>query len=176
MNKFAPITILSIDPGYDRVGWAIGELSGTSYHLVNCGCIETNSKADIFARYMQIQEELEGIISVHQPKIAALETLYFSKNRTTAIRVSEARGIIIATLLNHQLELFEYNPGEIKLAVTGYGNADKKAVEKMVRMQTQVNQNKLLDDALDAVAVGMTHALTSHALRTKAALNKAAGS
>ena len=112
MNKFAPITILSIDPGYDRVGWAIGELSGTSYHLINCGCIETNNKADIFARYIQIQEELEGIISAHQPKIAALETLYFSKNRTTAIRASEARGIIIATLLNHQLELFEYNPGK----------------------------------------------------------------
>lgn len=173
-------TVISIDPGFDRVGWAVGRISGNNYTLVAAGCLETNKKTTIFDRYGEILQGLEEILSQHTPLEAAIETLYFSKNRKTAIRVSEARGLIIGTLMKHQLSIFEYHPGEVKLAVTGYGNADKPAIAKMVRLQTNLNHDKLIDDAIDAIAVGMTHAITAGMRQateqTKATLNKARSS
>lgn len=177
MRTKPPKTIvLSIDPGYDRVGWAIGETRGSNYSLITSECIQTNRKLDVFARYQQITAGLEEILKTYSPTEAAVETLFFSVNRKTAMRVSEARGVIISSLLNSGLEIFEYNPGEIKLAITGYGRADKQAVTKMVQMQTGQDHGKLLDDAIDAIAIGMTHALTLKLKQTKATLNKAAAS
>mgnify|MGYP002713172446 CR=1 FL=1 len=154
-----PITVIGIDPGYDRVGWAIGTLTNT-FTLVDAGCIQTNKKDAIFDRYQQITSELSELVAKYHPSEAAIETLYFSKNTTTAFRVSEARGIIIASLLKDNCHIFEYNPVEIKQAVTGNGAANKTAVEKMVQMQTTLPKNKkLIDDAIDAIAVGITHAV-----------------
>ncbi len=175
MTKHAT-TLISIDPGYDRIGWAIGTLTGTKYILTACGCIQTDRKAEIFSRYLHFSDELSKIIQKYSPSAAAIESIFFSKNRTTAIKVSEARGVIIAALLQNGVTIHEYNPSEIKLAVTGYGNADKMAVEKMVRMQTNIKEGKILDDAIDAIAVGMTHAVTAHMRQAKDALNKASSS
>lgn len=176
-------TVISIDPGFDRVGWAVGQVSGNNYTLMAAGCLETNKKTAIFDRYHAILRGLEEILNQYTPLEAAIETLYFSKNRKTAMRVSEARGLIIGALMKHQLSIFEYHPGEIKLAVTGYGNADKEAIAKMVRLQTSLNNSKLIDDAIDAIAVGMTHAITAGLRQvaastksSKAALNKAQSS
>lgn len=159
-NKTLPATtIIGIDPGYDRLGWSIGTLENT-FTLIKAGCIQTNKKNDIFTRYQTIVSELSKIVATHHPTEAAIETLYFSKNTTTALRVSEARGVLISVLLAANCKVFEYNPVEIKQAVTGNGAANKQAVEKMVRMQTKLEtKNKLIDDAIDAIAVGITHAV-----------------
>ncbi len=154
--KQSPI-ILGIDPGYDRLGWSVGFNNTNKLELINLGCIQTNKKDNIFSRYQQIQRELQAIITKYQPQELAIETLFFSSNKKTALRVSESRGVVIAVCLDHGLIVHEYSPNEIKLTVTGYGSANKQAVEKMVKMQITTKFNKQLDDAIDAVAVAMTH-------------------
>lgn len=158
-NKTSEI-ILGIDPGYDRVGWAIGTKSGGKFVCIALGTIQTDKKADIFTRFKHIQNDLHEIIEHFKPTQLAIETLFFSKNKKTAMRVSEARGVIIGVCLDHNLEVFEYDPVQIKMAVTGNGAANKAAVEKMVRMQVDGSMNKHIDDAIDAVAIGMTHCFT----------------
>lgn len=149
--------ILGIDPGYDRVGWAVGVYQNSKFEVFDLGCIQTDKKAEIFKRYGQIVDELEIIVEKYSPNHLAIESLFFAKNKTTALRVSEARGVIISILLSAGAEIFEYRPNEIKLAVTGNGAADKSAVEKMVKMQIKYNLNDQIDDAIDALAVAMTH-------------------
>jgi len=153
--------ILGIDPGYDRVGWAVAEKVRGKFNCIALGCIQTNKKTDIFGRYLQIQSELTEIISHFKPNELAIETLFFSKNKKTALRVSEARGIIIGTCLDKGLSVFEYDPVEIKVAVTGNGKADKVSVKKMVQLQVHGSVNKFIDDALDAVAIALTHATSN---------------
>lgn len=152
--------ILGIDPGYDRVGWSVGIFQNSKFHVQDLGCIQTNKNEDIFIRYAQIISELKIITKKYSPKVLAIETLFFAKNKKTALRVSEARGIIIGTLLDEGLEVFEYSPNAIKLAVTGLGNADKQAVEKMVKIQIKYDLKGQIDDAIDALAVAMTHGFT----------------
>ncbi|MBP7740820.1 crossover junction endodeoxyribonuclease RuvC [Candidatus Woesebacteria bacterium] len=156
------LKILGIDPGYDRVGWAVGIYKNSKFEVEDLGCIQTNKKDDIFGRYNQIINELQSVIEKFSPNSLAIEMLYFAKNKKTALRVSEARGVIISIALNSGLEVFEYSPNEIKLAVTGSGAADKQAVEKMVKMQISYNLNGQIDDAIDALAVAMTHGFNKY--------------
>lgn len=177
-NKHKNTTILGIDPGYDRMGWGIINSEGSSFQYVAAGCVQTSSKNQMFTRYQQVQKELEDIIDKYQPSELAIESLFFFKNKKTALKVSESRGIIIGKCLDYQLSVHEYTPLQIKQAVTGYGRADKQSVEKMVRLQLNVNTSKnntshatnrnlesdeqttkikLIDDAIDALAVAMTH-------------------
>lgn len=150
--------ILSIDPGYDRLGWAVAKLKnpGKKIMLLDYDCIQTNKKNDIFTRYKQIILELKKIIKKYQPNELAIETLFFSKNTKTALKVSEARGLIIGLCLQSGLEIYEYHPMQIKQAVTGFGKADKKAIDKMVRLQLNLGKTKIIDDAMDALAIVLT--------------------
>lgn len=153
------IVVIGIDPGYDRLGWSVADIT-SNFRLLAAGCIQTDKSSSIFARYNTIQKELQNIIVKYNPTEAAIETLFFSKNTATALRVSEARGVLIASLLAAHCRIFEYNPVEIKQAVTGNGAATKVAVEKMVRMQATIQDTtKLIDDAIDAVAVNITHSV-----------------
>jgi crossover junction endodeoxyribonuclease RuvC len=148
---------LAIDPGYDRCGWAIMD-SKLSTKCTQFNLIETDKKRGFFDRLNQVLEELEQVLLEHQPTELAIETLFFSKNVTTALRVAEVRGAITGLCLRHQMKVFEYSPVEVKMAATGNGKADKKAVEKMVRLQLGLNTTqKLIDDTLDALAIGLTH-------------------
>lgn len=150
-------TILGIDPGYDRIGWAVGQLDAQKrYTSIDFGCIQTNAKTTIFARYKEIQTELTALLDEFHPTSAGIEAVFFSKNQKTALRVSEARGIIIAELLRHPITLYEFTPNHIKQAVTGYGNADKTAVAKMVQSTLQLEHTDVVDDAMDALAVMIT--------------------
>ncbi|MDH5533876.1 MAG: crossover junction endodeoxyribonuclease RuvC [Candidatus Pacebacteria bacterium] len=152
------ITILGIDPGYDRLGWAITKINGSKLQVISYGCIQTNKKADIFIRYEQIITELNKVIKDNSPNELAIENLYFSKNTKTALRVSESRGVVITLALENKMRIFEYDPVTIKQSVTGYGKADKKSVEKMTLMQLGLtNKDKVVDDAIDALAVAVTH-------------------
>lgn len=159
--KNKPPIILGIDPGYDRVGWAVGRGTGPQPIILCFGCIQTPQKISLSQRYQLIDHQLSEVISIHQPQELAIETLYYSKNKKTALQVSEARGVILSCATRHHLHIFEYAPNQIKLAVTGYGHADKKAVEKMVRLQLTISEEKIIDDVIDALAIVLTHAVTS---------------
>ena len=149
--------ILAIDPGYDRCGWAVMS-SNPKAEVIFYGCIVTDKKADFFDRLSQVITELGQVIAAHETTELAIETLFFSKNVKTAMRVAETRGAISALCLINAMKIFEYSPVQIKQAVTGNGKADKKSVEKMVRLQLKIPKTeKLLDDTLDALGIGLTH-------------------
>jgi crossover junction endodeoxyribonuclease RuvC len=148
--------IIGIDPGYDRVGVAIGQKIDCKWQLFAYKCIQTDKKAKLFDRYQQIATELEKLLVEYQITEASIESLFWFKNQSTALNVSEARGIIIATLLHHKIKIAEYTPLQIKQSLTGYGRADKKAVEKMVRMELTL-EGKIIDDAIDALATMICH-------------------
>jgi crossover junction endodeoxyribonuclease RuvC len=152
--------ILGIDPGYDRIGWAVGSKLNSKLEILDLGCIQTNKKDDLFSRYQALEKELSEIIDRYTPNELAIETLFFSKNKKTALQVSEARGVIISSCVKNSLEIFEYYPNQIKLVVTGNGQADKQAVEKMVRLQLKLPREKIIDDAIDAIAIVLTHDVT----------------
>jgi len=153
------IITLGIDPGYDRIGWAIGEGFGSKPRIINFGCIQTNKKDTLFKRYQAIENELQEIIEKYQPHELAIETLFFSRNKTTALQVSEARGVILSCATRNSLNIFEYYPNQIKLTVTGNGQANKAAVEKMIRLQLDIPPVKIIDDAIDAIGIVLTHAI-----------------
>ncbi len=149
--------MIGLDPGYDRVGYAVGTWEGNQLSLKTCGVIQTKKTDVIFDRYRQIQAQLNLVLTQFQPQVAHIESVFFSKNQKTAMQVSEARGIIIACLLDAQISIQEYSPQAVKLAATGYGNADKAAVYKMIKMQVKLpNHTNLVDDAVDAVALLLT--------------------
>ena len=151
--------IMGIDPGFDRIGWAVGQLLGQhQLNLLSYGLVETNKKADLFTRYAQIEREFNALTKEFQVDEAALETLVIFRNYTTVIPVAQARGIILSSLIRHQVKIFEYSPPQIKMSVTGFGRADKAAVAKMVRLQLHLDeQTKIIDDTYDALAVLLTH-------------------
>jgi crossover junction endodeoxyribonuclease RuvC len=152
--------IIGIDPGYDRLGWAVAQQLKSGWQIFGHGCITTDRQGEIEDRYQQILSELKDIVDQLQPQEAAIETLFWFKNQSTAMKVSEARGLIMATLLSAGLKISQYTPLQIKQAVTGYGRADKKAVEKMVRMELAIDQKgteEILDDTFDALALLICH-------------------
>lgn len=152
--------ILGIDPGYDRIGWGIVNLSDNrAVKLLEYGCIQTNKNSSTMQRYSQVVKAMSELLTAYQPDEAALESIFFSKNQKTAMQVSEARGVIISALLPYLMPIAEYTPNQVKLTVTGSGSADKKAVEKMVRLQLKLTEPKIIDDAIDAIAIAFTHSL-----------------
>ncbi len=152
-------TILAIDPGYDRVGVAIVE-AGRPSQLLYSVCIETNKKDLQEKRLCQIYGEVVTLIEKWHPTHLALETLFFSVNKKTAIKVAEARGVIVLLAGMHALPLIELSPQEVKQGITGVGNADKKQVQKMVEFTLKIDISNKIDDELDAIALGFVAAET----------------
>lgn len=152
--------ILGIDPGYDRLGWAIGRGLNQTPQILAYGCLQTKSGDSLSQRYLSLDKQLTQILEKWQPTQLAIETLFFSKNKTTALKVSESRGVVLSCCARHGLKIFEYHPNQIKLAAAGHGHADKRAVEKMVRLQLKLKNEKIIDDAIDALAIVLTHAVS----------------
>jgi len=150
---------LGIDPGYDRIGWAIGKGLDSKPEIISFGCIQTNKKDSLFQRYQALEQQLQKIIDQYHPQDLAIETLFFSKNKTTALKVSEARGVILSCCTRNKLNIAQYHPNQIKLTVTGSGQANKIAMEKMVRLQLNIPPVKIIDDAIDAIGIVLTHAI-----------------
>ncbi len=155
-SKLATQRIIGIDPGFGRVGWGVIEGSGRDWVHVAHGCIETNAKESFVQRLKEISEVLNNIIEQYVPTHSAVEELFFVKNVTTGIQVGQARGVILLSLIQSDLPIFEYTPSAIKLAVTGYGNSDKQQIQKMVQMQLNLKNIPKPDDAADGLAVAMT--------------------
>jgi len=154
-------TILGIDPGTGRLGWAIlRSKPGVATVLVDCGCIETKANTPLADRLENIYKQISAIIKKHQPKEMAVEELFFVKNIKTGISVAHARGVILLMAKQNGLEIFDYKPNEIKLAICGHGHADKSQIAKMLKLHIKGCIIKQ-DDAADAVAVALTHLQTN---------------
>jgi len=149
--------IISIDPGYDRVGVAILEkIRGGKEELAYAECIETSSKLKLPERIFLIGQEIVRLIKKYKPEALAIETLFMTSNQKTVMGVSEARGVIIYEASRAGIPIFEYTPLQIKIAVTGYGRAEKREVHTMVKKLISLPAKKRLDDEIDAIAVGLT--------------------
>lgn len=151
--------ILGIDPGYGRVGWGIIEGSGSTWQYIGHGCIDTDKRFSFAKRLLHIEQELQEVINRYEPTFSAVEQVFFSKNVTTGIAVSQARGVILLTLAHHAIPIAELTPTQIKQALTGYGNAEKRQVQEMVKRELQMTELPKQDDAADALAVAITAGL-----------------
>jgi crossover junction endodeoxyribonuclease RuvC len=153
--------IIGIDPGTGILGFGIIEVHGTKTLLVDAGVIRTPVHEDDAVRLQTIYEELTDIIVQAKPELMSVEKLFFARNVTTAMTVAQARGVVLLCGKQAGLTLFEYTPMQIKQAVTGYGKADKKQMQEMVRVLLQLEAIPKPDDAADALAAALTHAATA---------------
>ena len=147
--------IIGIDPGTATTGYSIIDHCKDQTVLLEYGCIRTAAGLPKNIRLQQIAEDLTTIIKKWQPQAAAVEKLFFQKNVKTAISVAEARGVVIQKFTENNLSFDEFTPLEIKLAVCGYGKADKKMVQQMVKMILKMKVIPKPDDAADAIAVAL---------------------
>ncbi|HVZ58406.1 MAG TPA: crossover junction endodeoxyribonuclease RuvC [Patescibacteria group bacterium] len=148
--------ILGIDPGLGRLGWGIVEEKGSTVKAVAFDCIETPPKTPDPKRLLQIHKELLRLIRQYQPSIVAVEELFFSRNVTTAFMVGQARGVVLLASAEADLPVVTHSPNQVKLAVTGYGKADKKQIAQMVKVILCLQQLPRLDDTTDALAIALT--------------------
>lgn len=149
--------ILGIDPGYAIVGYGVIQVAGGSYRPVEYGAITTPAGADFGQRLLEIYQGMEELLRRLCPEAAAVEKLYFSNNKTTGIGVAEARGVILLSLAQHGVPLYEYTPMQVKQAVAGYGGADKRQVMLMTQRLLNMKQVPRPDDAADALALAICH-------------------
>lgn len=154
--------ILGIDPGTGILGFGIIEANHGKVQLVDAGVIRTPVKQADAIRLATIYEELTAIIVETKPRLMSVEKLFFAQNVTTAMSVAQARGVVLLCGQQAGLELFEYTPLQIKQAITGYGRADKKQMQEMVRVILQLKEIPKPDDAADALAAAITHSMTAH--------------
>jgi len=146
--------ILAIDPGYDRLGIAILEGNSSKPTLVWSDCVQP-AKGSAEKRLAEVSLAVTSAIRDYSPDALGIETLFFSINKKTALGVAEARGAVLAAAGIASLPVIECSPQQVKLAVTGYGSADKKAVATMIPRLILLPEKKRLDDELDAIAVGI---------------------
>lgn len=158
--------IIGIDPGMAITGYGIVEENNNGIKVVDYGCIKTDSGLQISERIKIIYNNLKDIILKFKPEKAVIEKLYFNKNVKTAITVGEARGAAILAAANFGIEVIEYTPLEVKQAVTGYGRADKKQIQQMVKIMLNLKSIPKPDDTADALAVAICH-LNSYRLHKK---------
>lgn len=149
--------IISIDPGYERIGIAVIEKTFLKKDvLVFSECFKTSAKIPFHERLTNIGNEVERVIKKYKPEALGIEKLYLTTNQKTVMGVSEARGVIIYTASRNNLSVYEYTPPQIKIAVTGYGKASKEMVMSMVPKLIDIDPKINSDDELDAVAIGLT--------------------
>lgn len=152
--------ILGIDPGYAILGYGVLDATGTRLTAVDFGVIETKPNERLPARLNLLYEGTRALIERHRPDCAVFEELFFYRNITTALDVGAGRGVAILAAERAGLPLYEYTPMQIKLAVTGNGHADKRAVQQMVKMLLSLPAPPRPDDAADALAAAICHGCT----------------
>lgn len=164
MNKSHTI-ILGLDPGTATTGWGVILVeSGKNKYLAH-GCIETPAKLELSLRLNDIAIQLNKLIKKYKPDLVAVEEIYFYNNVSTAISVAQARGVLLQTAASHHLPVHGYTPLQVKQALTGYGRADKKQMQKMIKMVLGMVDAPASDDAADALAIAVT---CSHSYKMEA--------
>src|SRR3989344_5497489 len=157
--------ILGIDPGFERLGIAILEKDKTEKkeRVIFSECFKTSAKLDFSERLRLIGEEVRKITKKYKPEVLAIETLFLNTNQKTVMRVAEVRGVVIYESIKAGMKILEVSPPQIKMAITGYGRADKKQIQRMVYMLVNIDKSKTpprtgqaSDDELDAIAIALT--------------------
>jgi crossover junction endodeoxyribonuclease RuvC len=147
--------ILGLDPGTATTGFGVVKEERGEISLVDCGYITTPSADSASDRLLMIGRAVEKLLKTYRPDIVAVEKLFFAKNQTTAMSVSQSRGVILASIARQQLPLLEYTPLQVKQTITGYGKADKQQVQRMVKALLKLEQVPQPDDAADALAIAI---------------------
>ncbi len=156
-NSKNTLRVLGIDPGTATVGWAVLEEKKGFMKPLAFGHISTSSKKRTAERLGEINGDLVKIIKKHKPNEAAVEDIFFFKNLKTAVKVSESRGAILLTLEKNRVKIASYTPLQVKQAITGYGRAEKKQVQLMVKNILNLKSIPKPDDTADAIAIAMCH-------------------
>lgn len=149
--------ILGIDPGYAIVGFGVIDYAGANFKPVNYGAIITEAHMPFTGRLCMIDSDMHEILETYQPDCMAIEKLYFTSNQKTAIDVAQARGILILNASKKNIPVYEYTPLQVKMAVVGYGKAEKKQVMEMTKNILKLNHIPKPDDAADALAIAICH-------------------
>ncbi|RAR40568.1 crossover junction endodeoxyribonuclease RuvC [Paenibacillus sp. MDMC362] len=158
--------ILGIDPGIAIVGFGFVDKVGSKVTPVQYGCIQTEAHTPDEERLHHVYEGMTQLIDKYEPEAVAFEKLFFNRNVTTAMSVSQARGVLILAAVQRGLPIAEYTPMQVKQAIVGYGKAEKKQVQEMVRMFLKLQSIPKPDDVADALAVAICHA-HSYTLNSK---------
>ncbi len=153
--------ILGIDPGYAIVGYGVIEFSGGRYYAIDYGAVTTEPDTPFPRRLQQIYTGLQSVIIKNDPDAVSIERLYFQNNQKTAIDVAQARGVILLAAQNSNIPVSEYTPLQVKMAVTGYGQAHKPQVMEMTRRLLKLDKVPKPDDTADALAIAICHAQCS---------------
>jgi len=159
--------ILGIDPGTAITGWAVVEEKKREPRLIACGCINTSKLKSDADRLVEIGEDIATLIKKHKPREVAVEDLFFFKNLKTAITVAQSRGVILYKIKKNKLPLFSYTPLQVKQALTGYGRADKRQIQIMVKNVLKLKNTLKPDDAADATAIAICHINSRRFPKTK---------
>lgn len=152
------VSILGIDPGTGIVGFGFLKADSKRLEVVDAGVIRTPAHEASEKRLLTIYDEINLLIKEFKPEWLSIEKLFFSRNVTTAMAVSQSRGVIVLAAIQAGLQIAEYTPLQIKMAITGYGRADKKQMQEMVRVLLNLEAIPKPDDAADALAAAITHA------------------
>ena len=153
--------IVGIDPGSGIIGFGFIELTKNTPKLLDAGVIRTVIGDTVANRLADVYDSLQELLAEHKPDIAVVEKLFFSQNVTTAMAVSQARGVILLALQKANVEIYEYTPLQIKMAMTGYGRATKAQMQEMVRVHLGLSEIPKPDDCADALAAALTHVAQS---------------
>ena len=154
------VKILGIDPGFARVGWGVLEVQNSEFRIQNYGCVETSKDSNPQERLVDVYEQVLKITKKYKPDVLAIEELFFTSNAKTAFKVGEARGVIILAGAMQKIPVFSYTPLQVKMAITGYGRAEKTQIGQMVKTLLKLKEIPKPDDVTDALAVALTHAFT----------------
>ncbi len=150
--------IIGIDPGYAITGFGVLEYEGNHFKLIESGSIQTKAGIPLPTRIAKIYDDMNSLIEKYKPDAIAIEELFFNRNTTTAIGVAQGRGAVLIAAAKTSTPIYEYTPLQVKQGVTGYGRADKKQVQMMVKTVLGLEKVPKLDDTTDAIAIGICHA------------------
>ena len=164
--------ILGIDPGYGITGFGVVEAQRNEFRLLRYGAITTPAGADFSARLEMIYEDMRELLKMSQPEAVAIEELFFGQNVTTGIGVAQSRGVILLSIRQAGVPVFQYKPMQVKQAVVGYGNATKHQVQDMTRRLLHLEKIPKPDDAADAIAIALCHARSRTSLLSRAMGNE----
>ena len=150
--------VLGIDPGIGRTGWGVIDKKGAKYTVIQFGLIETSQKLQIQDRLQLLSDQIGELFKTYNPDAMAIEELFFNTNAKTAFVVGQARGVVLLASATYHVPPFVYTPLQVKIAVTGYGRAEKNQVGIMVKTLLGLNAIPKPDDVADALAIAITHA------------------
>jgi crossover junction endodeoxyribonuclease RuvC len=153
-----PVIVVGIDPGLARVGYGVLQKTGNKTDYIAHGCITTDGATTRHElRLQKIYDEITDLLKIQEPEYAAIEKLFFTKNITSAMGVSEVRGVILLACAELAVPVYEYTPNQVKQAVTGSGRADKNQVQEMIKRLLHLDEIPTPDDAADGLSIALCH-------------------